>query len=49
MSEFTFELRVDGYHVYHEMWTTAVGEELERQVTTGGSFALDQGLGFRIG
>ena len=28
MSEFTFEAMVRGYHVYHEIWTAAVGEEL---------------------
>ena len=28
MSEFTFEAMVRGYHVYHEIWTAAVGEEV---------------------
>ena len=27
-NQYTFEVMVRGYHVYHEIWAAAVGEEL---------------------
>ena len=35
VSKFTFEAMVRGYHVYHEIWTAAVGEELSCIRETG--------------
>ena len=35
VSEFVFEAMVRGYHVYREIWTAAVGEELSCVRETG--------------